>query len=288
MKIQSKILVSITASFAVSAVIALIAFSILRGMNAELARIRIYDRIIGKTHALDILAGYLREGSDRSDIRQVRDTLRSLDDLLSNMTSLAPREEALLKELQRNNRELGPLIDQMFVTGQGVDDGIERERRNVLATQVWMKVKFISEDTDRLKDISDSRIISAQEKAGVSVIALIIILALTNGIIYFLSGRSILRGQQALHESEERFRVTLGSIGDGVIATDASGRITFLNHVAEQLTGWELGSSITPANPECFSDHKRTDPPACPGCRRTCPARWQYCQPGQPYRADRP
>ena len=38
----------------------------------------------------------------------------------------------------------------------------------------------------------------------------------------------------------ERYRVTLASIGDAVIATDTQGRVTFLNEVAEQLTGWDL------------------------------------------------
>ncbi len=38
--------------------------------------------------------------------------------------------------------------------------------------------------------------------------------------------------------SEEKLAVTLGSIGDAVIATDGSGLVTFLNPVAEQLTGW--------------------------------------------------
>ena len=46
-----------------------------------------------------------------------------------------------------------------------------------------------------------------------------------------------------LQESEERYRVTLSSIGDAVIATDASGRVTFFNPVAAKMTGWESGEA---------------------------------------------
>ncbi|WP_442485332.1 CHASE3 domain-containing protein [Aeoliella sp. SH292] len=42
----------------------------------------------------------------------------------------------------------------------------------------------------------------------------------------------------AIADREERLRTTLASIGDGVIATDPEGRVTSLNAVAEQLTGW--------------------------------------------------
>ena len=41
-----------------------------------------------------------------------------------------------------------------------------------------------------------------------------------------------------LQASEEKLSVTLNSIGDGVIATDALGRVTLLNPLAQQLTGW--------------------------------------------------
>ena len=41
-----------------------------------------------------------------------------------------------------------------------------------------------------------------------------------------------------LRQQREWFRVTLSSIGDAVIATDVEGRLTFLNPIAESLTGW--------------------------------------------------
>ncbi len=41
-----------------------------------------------------------------------------------------------------------------------------------------------------------------------------------------------------LREREENLSITLNSIGDGVIATDTDGRITRMNFIAEELTGW--------------------------------------------------
>jgi PAS domain S-box-containing protein len=49
--------------------------------------------------------------------------------------------------------------------------------------------------------------------------------------------------EEALAQTSARYRVTLESIGDAVIATDAQGQITFLNPVAEQLTGWSLSDA---------------------------------------------
>ena len=48
------------------------------------------------------------------------------------------------------------------------------------------------------------------------------------------------RDAASLRQSEEWFRVTLSSIGDGVIATDDQGRVSFLNPIAERLTGTSL------------------------------------------------
>ena len=46
----------------------------------------------------------------------------------------------------------------------------------------------------------------------------------------------------------ELLRVTLNSIGDAVLATDANATITFLNPIAENLTGWKESDALgTPA-----------------------------------------
>ncbi len=47
-----------------------------------------------------------------------------------------------------------------------------------------------------------------------------------------------------LREQSEWFRVTLGSIGDAVVTVDNDCRITFLNPVAEELTGWTTGQAL--------------------------------------------
>src|SRR5262249_17717654 len=46
------------------------------------------------------------------------------------------------------------------------------------------------------------------------------------------------QAEGAATEQREWLQVTLASIGDGVIATDATGRVRFLNAAAQRLTGW--------------------------------------------------
>ena len=57
------------------------------------------------------------------------------------------------------------------------------------------------------------------------------------------------RAEETLRKQSDWLRVTLSSIGDAVITTDIEGRVTFMNQVAESLTGWDqaeaLGQSLT-------------------------------------------
>lgn len=52
------------------------------------------------------------------------------------------------------------------------------------------------------------------------------------------TNRQLERANVTLRESEDSLAVTLNSIGDAVIATDAEARVSRLNTVAEKLTGW--------------------------------------------------
>jgi diguanylate cyclase (GGDEF)-like protein/PAS domain S-box-containing protein len=49
---------------------------------------------------------------------------------------------------------------------------------------------------------------------------------------------------EALFTEKERAQVTLNSIGDAVISTDVAGNVTYLNQVAEAMTGWTSAEAI--------------------------------------------
>jgi len=66
----------------------------------------------------------------------------------------------------------------------------------------------------------------------------------------------IARRQQTedyLRRERETLEVTLASIGDGVIVADPAGRVTFLNSVAEKLTGWRLEEAKDQSFEEVFN-----------------------------------
>ena len=58
------------------------------------------------------------------------------------------------------------------------------------------------------------------------------------------SNRQLIHANATLLLSEEKLAVTLNSIGDAVIATDAEARVSLLNPVAEALTGWTHAQAL--------------------------------------------
>jgi diguanylate cyclase (GGDEF)-like protein/PAS domain S-box-containing protein len=68
--------------------------------------------------------------------------------------------------------------------------------------------------------------------------------------------------EEALFREKESAQITLQSIGDGVITTDAKGVIDYVNPVAEALTGWRLEDAQARAIEEIFrAFHEETCEP---------------------------
>lgn len=71
------------------------------------------------------------------------------------------------------------------------------------------------------------------------------------------------RQLDVLQKSEQSLRITLLSIGDGVIVTDDEARITFLNPSAQELMGWTLEQALGKPFLEVFRIYNSlTDQPA--------------------------
>jgi diguanylate cyclase (GGDEF)-like protein/PAS domain S-box-containing protein len=59
--------------------------------------------------------------------------------------------------------------------------------------------------------------------------------------------------EEALFAEKERAQVTLNSIGDAVLSTDLSGKVTYLNLVAERMTGWSCAEAVGRPLAEVFN-----------------------------------
>jgi PAS domain S-box-containing protein len=87
--------------------------------------------------------------------------------------------------------------------------------------------------------------LAAADRVTTARTVLFIIVGFLNlGFLYwsFLRVREEMKGREIataeIVRQKDLLAVTLASIGDAVIVTDAAGNITFLNEVAEKLTGW--------------------------------------------------
>ncbi|SFH94499.1 PAS domain-containing protein [Planctomicrobium piriforme] len=77
------------------------------------------------------------------------------------------------------------------------------------------------------------------------IIALVLSLLSFLAVMFLVQKNIRAREQFAaqIHQERERLRVTLTSIGDGVISTDTEGCVTWLNPIAEELTAWSTADA---------------------------------------------
>jgi PAS domain S-box-containing protein len=187
-------------------------------------------------------------------------------DTLARLTAENPREQAripLLRDLAQ--KKTGELAQTIALYKSGKFDEAKELVLSDVGLHYMDQIRLLviqMEGDERNLDFGRTARYSASIQKTIASIYLTSLLAAVGLILltYYILRQIEIREKHAqeLRIREEWFRVTLTSIGDGVIATDSQGRVTFLNPVAEALTGTTLakvkGRSIHEVFP-IFNEH---------------------------------
>ncbi len=127
--------------------------------------------------------------------------------------------------------------------------GDELMQGDVLMQEIRLRQRDIVAEEERLLH---SRTQQARNLGRVVLITAVLLSIVVAALLFGLTRRELRQlsnsyekhllaeeeRSRQLAESREQFQITLNSLGDAVIATDAEGNITYINPVAQQLTGW--------------------------------------------------
>jgi PAS domain S-box-containing protein len=171
--------------------------------------------------------------------------------VLDHLTRDNPSQQRRLRELhdlairwiqysEQLLRQSDPpsLSSQEFSTGKQLMDQIRAKQHEILDAE------------DRLHHARYRRAtllsnIVIGTAVALSLLTAILLFTLTRRELFALSStydrhlKAEEEKTRLLQESRESFQITLKSLGDAVVSTDASGNVSFINPVAEKLTGWD-------------------------------------------------
>jgi PAS domain S-box-containing protein len=170
---------------------------------------------------------------------------------LSRLTSDNPAQQARIRDIRqldenwvrwaeheiaaRPNKK--PTEDEL-IQGDALMEQIRARGREIVAEEE----SLLHSRTRRATNLSRVVLFTA---IGLSLIVAGLLFTLTRRELRELSHsydrhiRAEAEKSHQLAESRERFQITLNSLADAVIATDAEGKVTYINPVAQKLTGWE-------------------------------------------------
>lgn len=197
--------------------------------------------------------GYLFTGDPKylSPYQSSIVTLGSSIDDLAQLTADNPVQQDHVGKLRDLiHRKLGELADTIAL----YQAGNETEAKTlVMSDRGLTLMRSIRQQIQQMQDVETAleseREVAYQRSisAAIAAIYLATLAAVVGmiGLAYFILHERTTRARHAeeLRDREEWFRVTLTSVGDGVIATDSQGIVTFLNPVAESLTGVSFASA---------------------------------------------
>jgi len=163
--------------------------------------------------------------------RLTTDNVRQEDRLTDIRSSVENRLALLQKNIARRDEEGFASAQEGILSDQG-KKAMDLLRGQIDdMTQEELSLLYLRSQTSRrsLQTAITSGIISA------------ILGGLAVGLLFYFVARNIRdmdRAAEIIHREREQLEITLSSIGDGVIATDPQGRVTMLNSIAVDMTGW--------------------------------------------------
>jgi PAS domain S-box-containing protein len=171
---------------------------------------------------------------------------------LAELTSDNPRQQSAIGDLRVLVRNK---LDELASTIALYRSGKQNEARQLVLSDAGLltmnKIRAVIAGMEGEEDALEAKRSAAYSK---NILLTTICIYLTTalaviGLIllaYYILREMDLRERHAqeMRAREEWFRITLTSIGDGVIATDQNGNVTFLNPIAEELTGITTASAV--------------------------------------------
>ncbi len=196
--------------------------------------------------------GFLLAGKDEF-LKPYTHALAKLDGQLKDLRDATrddPLQQARIAELEKAVAARLDLLKQGIAlrraSAEAARESIAAGRGEAVMDSIRAQVAGL-EDAERtlLREREDRSDSAYRVAFGTSLLGALLGLLLVVALAALVANRFRLRARatEAVHKEREHLRVTLGSIGDGVIATDADGRVTFLNAVAQSLTGWAAGDA---------------------------------------------
>jgi PAS domain S-box-containing protein len=189
---------------------------------------------------------------------------RYLEPYNTALTQLTPHLDKLAALTADNPQQLGRIAALRTVGQQKIDEmqktivlyqsgEQDAARAEVLTDRGRIIMQDFRNLTDQMRRHETALEATRLEAVHASTTALITTLYLTASLAviglvllaFFILREMAQREEHAaeIRQREEWFRVTLSSIGDAVIATNQRGRVTFMNPIAEELTGFSLAQA---------------------------------------------
>ncbi|HKQ23107.1 MAG TPA: CHASE3 domain-containing protein [Burkholderiales bacterium] len=165
---------------------------------------------------------------------------------LAKLTADNERQQAHLPRVAQRIARTLELLDENISVRR--DRGVEAARSVMLIDRSKKEMDALRADIGQMlqeeRGLLDVRVERAERSYRWAIAAGLVsgMLALV-GIVAFIillqrHMRERAKAAAVQFEQRELLRITLASIGDAIITTDTSGRVNYLNSVAETLTGW--------------------------------------------------